>query len=93
MMYTTYVLYSESGKLHYTGYTSNMKMRLLSHNVFGKGWTSKFRPWKLVYAKEFPSKLEAMNYEKWLKSGVGRAYFMSLGVKEDTLTLGDHEIL
>jgi len=30
-------------------------------------WAARFRPWKLIYSKEFESKTEAMIYEKWLK--------------------------
>ena len=60
-MYTTYVLYSEKYDKIYIGYTSDLENRLLSHNEFGKkGWTIKFRPWKVVYTKEFLEKREAM---------------------------------
>jgi hypothetical protein len=46
-------------------------MRLKSHNEFGKDWTSKYRPWKLLYKKEFETKHDALKYEKWLKTGSG----------------------
>ncbi|MFT4204920.1 MAG: GIY-YIG nuclease family protein [Chitinophagaceae bacterium] len=74
MRYIVYILYSEEFKKHYTGYTSNLEDRLLSHNVLGKGWTSRYRPWVLVYTKGFDTKQEAMAYEKWLKSGTGRDF-------------------
>jgi putative endonuclease len=63
---------------HYTGYSSNLSLRLLSHNEFGKDWTARYRPWKLIYSKEFESKTQAMTYEKWLKSGIGRDFINSL---------------
>ena len=69
MKYTVYVLYSSTFGRHYTGYTSDLPNRLLSHNCLGKDWTARYRPWVLIYSKEFMSQEEAMIYEKWLKSG------------------------
>ena len=68
MRFTVYILYSEKFNKHYTGYTSDIEMRIQSHNEFGKDWTARYRPWKLIYTKEFEIKTEAMIYEKWLKS-------------------------
>jgi len=60
LMYTVYVLYSEKYNKIYIGYTSNLKQRFLSHNKLAtKGWTIKYRPWKLIYQEEFESKLDA----------------------------------
>ncbi|MEP6677303.1 MAG: GIY-YIG nuclease family protein [Ferruginibacter sp.] len=78
MLYTVYVLFSKEYQKNYTGFTSNIEQRLLSHNKLGKGWTSKYRPWQLIYMKEFDNKAEAMAYEKWLKSGVGRDFIKTL---------------
>jgi putative endonuclease len=48
---------------------------MISHNEKGtKGWTVKYRPWKLVFTEEFETKGEAMEREKELKSSRGRAY-------------------
>ncbi len=69
-MYVVYILYSEKYNKHYTGFTSNLQHRLLSHNELAtKGFTVKYRPWKLIYNREFESKKEALAYEKWLKTG------------------------
>jgi putative endonuclease len=78
MPYTVYILYGEKFNKHYTGFTSNLNERLLSHNELGSDFTAKYRPWKLIYTKEFSDKSEAMKYEKWLKTGVGRDYIKSL---------------
>jgi len=78
-MFTVYVLYSEVHDKIYVGFTSNLSQRLLSHNELGtKGWTIKFRPWKLVYKEEFQLKGEAMQREKELKSAKGRSFIWSL---------------
>ena len=78
-IFTVYVLYSEKFKKHYTGYTSNLEKRILSHQELGnKDWTTKYRPWKLIFTKEFSDKSEALKFEKWLKSGVGRTFIKEL---------------
>jgi putative endonuclease len=78
MKFTVYILYSEKFNKHYTGYTSDIELRIKSHNEFGKDWTAWYRPWKLIYTKEFNSKNEAMAYEKWVKTGAGRDFIKTL---------------
>ena len=78
MQFTVYILLSEKFNKHYVGFSSNILLRLKSHNEFGKDWTARYRPWKLIYTKEFDSKIEAMDYEKWLKTGVGRDFIKKL---------------
>jgi putative endonuclease len=80
MLYTVYVLFSPSCKKHYTGFTSNLDARLLSHNELGHDWTAKHRPWILIFTKEFTDKQEALQFEKWLKTGVGRDFIKSIQV-------------
>ena len=78
-MFTTYVLYSEKYDKIYIGYTSNLQQRLLSHNELAtKGWTIKFRPWKIIYKEKFETKSEAMKREKQLKSYQGRTFIRNL---------------
>jgi len=50
-----------------------------SHNFFGKkGFTLKFRPWEVVYVEFFYTKSDAVDREKYLKSGVGREFIQNL---------------
>ncbi|MBK6398171.1 MAG: GIY-YIG nuclease family protein [Bacteroidetes bacterium] len=78
-LFTTYVLYSEKFNKHYTGSTSDFQKRLLSHQELGnKDWTTKYRPWKVIFTKEFTNKSDAMKLEKWLKTGVGRDFIKQL---------------
>jgi putative endonuclease len=35
----------------------------------GKDWTKDYRPWKLIHTEEFETKKEALDREKWMKSG------------------------
>ena len=77
--FTVYVLYSDQFEKHYTGFTSRLEARIESHNALtGKGYTKKYRPWRLIYQKEFTVKADAMSYEKWLKSLVGREFIKTI---------------
>jgi len=78
MTYTVYILYSEKFEKHYTGFTSDLDSRLRSHNESGNDWSKRYRPWKLIFNKEFFDKTQALSYEKWLKTGVGRDFIKKL---------------
>lgn len=78
MKFTVYILFAEKFNKHYTGFTSNINERMTSHNHLGKDWTAKYRPWKLIFIREFATKQEAMLYEKWLKTGVGRDFIKKI---------------
>jgi putative endonuclease len=77
-MFSVYVLYSQTNEKHYTGFSSDLEKRLLSHNELGKGWTSRYRPWVLIFSRVFETKSEAMKFERWLKSGAGRKFIKQL---------------
>jgi putative endonuclease len=78
MPFTVYILFSEKINKHYTGYSSNLQERMISHNQLGNDWTAKYRPWKLIYTIEFDDKQQALAHEKWLKTGVGRDFIKAL---------------
>jgi putative endonuclease len=78
MSFVVYILYSEKFDKHYSGYTSDLDSRIRSHNELGREWTARYRPWRIIYTKEFSEKGDAMRYEKWLKSGVGRMFIKTL---------------
>lgn len=58
---------------HYTGITSDVAARLEWHNHGSCGCTVHNRPWSLVVAIEFPAEQAARQFERYLKSGSGRA--------------------
>ncbi|MBK8557732.1 MAG: GIY-YIG nuclease family protein [Lewinellaceae bacterium] len=79
MNYTVYILFSKTYSKSYVGFTANLEERLKSHNELGnKGWTIKYRPWVLVHTEEYETKSEAMQREKYLKSGVGREWLKAM---------------
>lgn len=70
-MYTIYVLKNRTGKI-YIGQSSNLNRRIIEHNITGTGYTSKHRPWEIVYTEDFETRKDAMAREKYFKTGKGR---------------------
>ncbi len=56
MKYFLYILKSQKADKYYTGISNNPKRRLEFHNILGKGFTARYRPWKIVFLKEFDDK-------------------------------------
>ena len=59
---------------YYIGSTDNISIRLQKHNSGKSSYTSKFKPWQLMFFIAFPDKQHALRFEKYLKSGSGRAF-------------------
>ncbi|XOV68492.1 MAG: GIY-YIG nuclease family protein [Fluviicola sp.] len=74
MKFYAYVLRSINFERNYVGFTSNIEERLKQHNAGKTSSTKPYRPWDLLFFEEFNSKEEALQREKWLKSGIGRDY-------------------
>jgi predicted GIY-YIG superfamily endonuclease len=58
----------------YTGMTSDLKKRLAEHNAGRVPHPSKFTPWEIRTATGFRNKERAVAFERYLKSGSGRAF-------------------
>jgi len=70
-----YVLRSLSNPSHhYVGLTRDVVRRLEWHNHGPSGSTLRYRPWKMVVALEFADSDTAVKFERYLKSGSGRAF-------------------
>ena len=70
-----YILQSEvEPETFYTGITEDLRQRLQKHNEGGVPHTSKFRPWKIKTAVAFTDRDRASAFEKYLKTGSGRAF-------------------
>ena len=59
---------------HYVGIATNPDERLDWHNEGPDGHTRAHRPWSIVVSIEFPTEREAIRFERYLKSGSGRAF-------------------
>ena len=69
-----YILQSLSGEHFYTGITDNLDARLAKHNAGAVTHTSNFRPWRIKTYVAFTEGERAIAFEKYLKSGSGRAF-------------------
>lgn len=74
MRYFVYVLRSVTYPKSYVGSTDNLERRLGEHNKGKSFYTSRYKPWKILYTEEFPSLKEARAREKYLKSRGGRRF-------------------
>ena len=73
MYYVVYILKSKRFKKIYIGFTSNLIQRFYSHNTLAKkGYTKNYRPWMVIHVEFFTNKRDALQREKFLKSGLGR---------------------
>ena len=59
---------------HYIGLTSDVAARLAAHNDGRSPHTAKYRPWSLLAAVELANESAAARFERYLKSGSGRAF-------------------
>jgi putative endonuclease len=72
-MWTVYILKCIDGT-YYTGCTNNLTDRLRRHNNKEILYTSKRLPFELITHIVFTDKYKAFNFEKYLKSGSGKAF-------------------
>jgi predicted GIY-YIG superfamily endonuclease len=71
-MYYVYSLKCKIG--YYTGYTDDLKQRLIRHQKGYVPSTEKRLPVKLEFYFAIQDKYKAVKFEKYLKSGSGRAF-------------------
>jgi putative endonuclease len=69
-----YILESHDSEHFYVGTTDDVPARLAKHNAGEVPHTSKYRPWRLKTYVAFSDEKQAFAFEKYLKSGSGRAF-------------------
>jgi putative endonuclease len=69
-----YILQSLTGQHFYTGITDDLDARHSKHNSGAVAHTSKFKPWRVKTYVAFTDEARAIAFEKYLKSGSGRAF-------------------
>nr|WP_294896758.1 GIY-YIG nuclease family protein [uncultured Pedobacter sp.] len=78
-MFTVYVLHSIAHNKIYIGYTYDLDQRLISHNELAtKGFTLRYRTWKVVYTEILETKQDTLRREKQLKTAKGRVFIWDL---------------
>ncbi len=70
-----YVLRSDrDSDRHYVGLAADVARRLACHNAGQNPSTVADRPWKAIVSIEFRTEDAAVRFERYLKSGSGRAF-------------------
>ncbi len=77
-MYYTYAINSIERNYIYVGLTNYINRRLVEHNSGKNSTTRPYKPFELIYSKEFGTRSEARDHEKYLKSGVGKEFLKKL---------------
>jgi predicted GIY-YIG superfamily endonuclease len=74
-MFYVYCITSQSlpGR-RYIGFTEDLKQRLADHNRAGNPSTAAGKPWRLKGYIAFETKIAALDFERYLKSGSGHAF-------------------
>jgi putative endonuclease len=74
-MHYVYILQSVSDpNQFYTGLCKDVEARLQAHNAGQSPHTSKHKPWRLLSFHWFEKAETAAAFERYLKSGSGRAF-------------------
>ncbi len=73
-MYYVYLLKSTNYDQSYIGFTTDLKRRIADHNAGKSHHTKKFKPWKLVNYTAFDQEQNARDFERYLKTGSGKAF-------------------
>ena len=70
-----YVLRNSGRNQHfYVGLTADVYRRFADHNDGRCPHTARHRPWEVHVVIEFPDEPRAIRFERYLKSGSGRAF-------------------
>jgi len=70
MTYSVYIIKKFKNK-KYIGQTNKLNERLLEHNTDKSKYTKNLGPWRLIFQKEFPTRMNAVEFEKLLKRQKG----------------------
>ena len=74
MIYVYIPQSSEKGDRFYVGIAEDLKSRLKQHSAGEVFHTSKYKPWKAKNYVAFDDERKAYAFERYLKSGSGRAF-------------------
>jgi putative endonuclease len=77
-MFYVYLIQSEVDSSFYIGYTSNLELRLKQHNNGETIYSSRKKPWFLVYSEVFENKTLALKRERFLKKQKNRDFYYQL---------------
>jgi putative endonuclease len=74
-MFYVYLLRSQTAPDQvYTGFTEDLRGRLVAHNAGGSVHTRRHRPWSLETYIAFSVRSQALDFERYLKTASGIAF-------------------
>jgi putative endonuclease len=73
-----YILESKTDHSFYIGQTNDLDKRLEFHNHGLSKYTSRKRPWIVVYFEKYKTRTEAIKRERFLKQQRNRSFYKSL---------------
>jgi putative endonuclease len=74
MFYYTYIIKSKKDNKLYTGFTNDLRKRLLQHNQGKSTYTKGRGPFEVIYYEACLLEEKARSRELYLKSGMGKRY-------------------
>ena len=77
-IFTVYAISSLERSYIYVGLTSRIEKRLSYHHRGYEKTTKPYRPFDLLYTKDFSTRMEAREHEKYLKGGSGKEFLKSI---------------
>ncbi|MBI2175312.1 MAG: GIY-YIG nuclease family protein [Parcubacteria group bacterium] len=77
-MYYVYAIKSCLKNYIYVGLTNNPELRIRQHNEKKEKTTRLFTPFSVIFLRQCPTRTKARELEKYLKSGVGKAFLKTL---------------
>ena len=77
-MFYVYILQSVKDDSFYIGQTNDLEKRLDYHNQGLSKYTSRKKPWKIVYIEEYNTRTEALVRERFLKKQRNHEFYKSL---------------
>jgi putative endonuclease len=75
--YYVYAIISSVRQYIYVGLTDNLDRRIAEHNNGYNKTTKPYAPFILIYSEKVNNRIDARMREKYLKSGVGKAFLKS----------------
>jgi putative endonuclease len=73
-MWYTYVLKSKKSQRWYTGFTNDLRKRLMEHSSGKSRYTKGRGPFNLIYYEACLNKEDARSRELYLKTGMGKRF-------------------
>jgi len=73
-MYYVYAIKSQIDGRVYIGFSDDVHVRIKAHNAGRSIYTSRYKPWVLIFYSAFEEEKTAQRFEHYLKSHSGKSF-------------------